>query len=106
MFRRTLDQSYNRYVLFYLPSRAKSLVTLIILEKLPKPKLRMCSKKVQVFLLVISKKEREVRSTLDSFVALLHKTTVTDHCGISEGGLTGLYLGGVIELNVEPIQFR
>jgi hypothetical protein len=34
------------------------------------------------------------------------KTTVTDHCGRSEGGLTGLYFGGAIELNVEPIQFR
>jgi hypothetical protein len=54
---------------------------------------------------VISKKEREVKSTLDSFVALLHKTAVTDQCGISEGGLTSLYLGGVIELNVELIQF-
>jgi hypothetical protein len=55
---------------------------------------------------VISKKERQVRPTLDSFVVLLHKTTVTNHCGISEGGLTGLYLGGVIGLNVDPIQFR
>jgi hypothetical protein len=63
----------------------------------------MC--KVSSILLVISEKESQVRSTLDSFVAL-HKTTVTDHCDISEGGLTGLYLGGVIELNVEPIQFR
>jgi hypothetical protein len=53
---------------------------------------------------VISK-ERELRSTLDSFVALLHKTIVPDYCGISEGGLTGLYLGGVIELDVELIQF-
>jgi hypothetical protein len=55
---------------------------------------------------VVSKKEREVRSTLDSFVALVRETTVTDHCGISKAGLTGLYLGGVIELNVEPMQFR
>jgi hypothetical protein len=55
---------------------------------------------------VVSKKEREVRSTLGSFVALFHKTTVTDHYGVTEGGLTSLYLGGVIELNVEPIQFR
>jgi hypothetical protein len=35
----------------------------------------------------------------------LHKTTATNHCGISEDGLTSLYLGGVIELNVEQIQF-
>jgi hypothetical protein len=55
---------------------------------------------------MIPRKKCEVRSTLDSFVALLHKTAVTNHCGISEGGLTGLYFGGVIELNVEPIHFR
>jgi hypothetical protein len=55
---------------------------------------------------VISKKEREIRSTLDSFVALLHKTTITDHCGRSEGGLAGLCFGRVIELNVELTQFR
>jgi hypothetical protein len=51
-------------------------------------------------------KEREVRSTISTFMALLHKTTVTDHCGKSEGRLTGPYLGGVMELNVEQILFR